>query len=83
MTTRRDELAANLADTEARIAAAVPPPDATGSELTLVVVTKTFPASDVVEPRRAGRPGRGENRHQEAAPKFAQAYAEGPGLSGI
>ncbi|MFE0318766.1 YggS family pyridoxal phosphate-dependent enzyme, partial [Streptomyces albogriseolus] len=47
MTDRKEELAANLARVEERIAAAC---DAAGrgrDEVTLVVVTKTWPASDV------------------------------------
>ena len=77
MPTRRDELAANLMDTEARIAAACAAAGRDRAELTLVVVTETFPASDVVELAGLGVRDVGENRHQEAAPKFAQAYAEG------
>ena len=42
------------------------------SEITLVVVTKTFPASDVALLAELGVTDVGENRHQEAAPKAAE-----------
>lgn len=80
MTPRRDELAANLADTQARIAAACGAAGRDPAEITLVVVTKTFPAADLVELAALGVRDVGENRHQEAAPKFAQALAGGAHL---
>lgn len=47
------------------------------AELTLIVVTKTFPASDVIALARLGVADMGENRHQEAEPKFAEAFDTG------
>lgn len=47
MTDRTSELAENLARVEARIAAACAAAGRAREEVTLVVVTKTYPASDV------------------------------------
>lgn len=66
---RGAEVRANLRDVEQRLAAAC---DAAGrgrSELTLVAVTKMFPASDIRLLAEAGVTDIGENRDQEAAPK--------------
>ncbi|MEU0617431.1 YggS family pyridoxal phosphate-dependent enzyme [Streptomyces albogriseolus] len=71
MTDREEELAANLARVEERIAAAC---DAAGrgrDEVTLVVVTKTWPASDVRVLSGLGVRHVAENRDQDAAPKAA------------
>lgn len=71
MTDREEELAANLARVEERIAAAC---DAAGrgrDEVTLVVVTKTWPASDVRILSGLGVRHVAENRDQDAAPKAA------------
>ncbi|MCX4619646.1 YggS family pyridoxal phosphate-dependent enzyme [Streptomyces albogriseolus] len=71
MTDRKEELAANLARVEERIAAAC---DAAGrgrDEVTLVVVTKTWPASDVRVLSGLGVRHVAENRDQDAAPKAA------------
>jgi pyridoxal phosphate enzyme (YggS family) len=66
---RRDELAANLADVRARIDAACTAAGRAASEVTLVAVTKTWPASDVRMLSDLGVRDVGENRDQEAAPK--------------
>ncbi|MDH3033300.1 YggS family pyridoxal phosphate-dependent enzyme [Streptomyces sp. TRM75561] len=71
MTDRKNELAANLAGVEERIAAAC---DAAGrgrDEVTLIVVTKTWPASDVRILSGLGVRHVAENRDQDAAPKAA------------
>ncbi|MDN3269321.1 YggS family pyridoxal phosphate-dependent enzyme [Streptomyces sp. MA15] len=71
MKDRKDELAANLARVEERIAAAC---DAAGrgrDEVTLIVVTKTWPASDVRVLSELGVRHVAENRDQDAAPKAA------------
>ncbi|MEV5917497.1 MULTISPECIES: YggS family pyridoxal phosphate-dependent enzyme [Streptomyces] len=71
MTDRKDELAANLARVEERITAAC---DAAGrgrDEVTLIVVTKTWPASDVRALAELGVRHVAENRDQDAAPKAA------------
>lgn len=76
-TPRRAELAANLAAVRARIAAACAAAGRRPDEVTLIAVTKTFPASDVRLLAELGVRDVGENRDQEAAPKAA-ACAELP-----
>ncbi|MFH9980224.1 YggS family pyridoxal phosphate-dependent enzyme [Streptomyces sp. NPDC017179] len=71
MTDRRNELAANLAKVERRIAAACAAAGRAREEVTLVVVTKTYPASDVRILSELGVRHTAENRDQEAAPKAA------------
>lgn len=68
---RRDELAANLAEVDARIASAARAAGRDAGEVTLVVVTKTWLASDVALLAELGVTDVGENRDQEAAPKAA------------
>lgn len=72
---RRDELAAGLADTEQRIAAACDAAGRDRSEITLIVVTKTYPASDVELLAELGVTDVGENRHPEAGDKAAEVEA--------
>ncbi|MGH3096177.1 MAG: YggS family pyridoxal phosphate-dependent enzyme [Streptosporangiales bacterium] len=69
MSERDDEIRANLREVEQRLAAACDAAGRDRSELTLVAVTKTFPASDVRLLAAAGLTDIGENRDQEAAPK--------------
>ncbi|HSX67246.1 YggS family pyridoxal phosphate-dependent enzyme [Nocardioides sp.] len=71
MTARREELAANLAGVRARIAAATAAAGRPDGEVSLVVVTKFFPASDVRLLAGLGVTDVGENRHQEAEEKAA------------
>ena len=68
-TARRDELAANLADVHARIERAARTAGRDPSEVQLVVVTKTWPASDVALLAGLGVTDVAENRDQEARPK--------------
>ncbi|WNM34532.1 YggS family pyridoxal phosphate-dependent enzyme [Streptomyces sp. Li-HN-5-11] len=72
MTDRSAELAANLANVEERIAAACAAADRPREEVTLIVVTKTYPASDVRVLAELGVRHVAENRDQEAAPKAAE-----------
>ncbi|MFE9601800.1 YggS family pyridoxal phosphate-dependent enzyme [Streptomyces hokutonensis] len=72
MTDRRDELAANLAKVEERIAAACAAAGRKRDEVTLIVVTKTYPASDVRTLAELGVRHVAENRDQDAAPKAAE-----------
>ncbi|MEW2591674.1 YggS family pyridoxal phosphate-dependent enzyme [Micromonospora aurantiaca] len=72
---RRAELAAGLARVRARIADACVAAGRPRDEVTLVAVTKTYPAADVVALAGLGVTDVGENRDQEAAPK-AEAVAE-------
>ncbi|GAA1158799.1 alanine racemase [Nesterenkonia sandarakina] len=68
---RSEELAANLAAVHARIDRAM---EAAGRQdrPTLIVVTKFFPAADVLRLHRLGVRDVGENRDQEAAAKAAE-----------
>lgn len=66
---RREELAANLADVERRISAACAAAGRSRDEVTLVAITKTWPASDAALLRDLGVTDLGENRDQEAAAK--------------
>jgi pyridoxal phosphate enzyme (YggS family) len=68
---RRAELALNLADVQERIAAACRAAGRDREEVTLVAITKTWPASDAALLRDLGVTDLGENRDQEARPKAA------------
>lgn len=69
---RADELAANLDAVRRRIAAACAAAGRDEGEVSLVVVTKFFPASDVRVLAGLGVTDVGENRHQEAEAKAAE-----------
>jgi pyridoxal phosphate enzyme (YggS family) len=69
---RRAELARNLAEVTARVGAACAAAGRSWSEITLIAVTKTRPASDVVHLAALGQTDFGENRDQEAAAKAAE-----------
>ncbi|MEU8847537.1 YggS family pyridoxal phosphate-dependent enzyme [Streptomyces sp. NPDC048564] len=71
MTDRKGELAANLAKVEERIAAACAVAGRGREEVTLIVVTKTYHASDVRMLSELGVRHVAENRDQDAAPKAA------------
>ncbi|OIK03296.1 YggS family pyridoxal phosphate-dependent enzyme [Streptomyces monashensis] len=71
MTDRKTELAANLAKVEERITAACAASGREREEVTLIVVTKTYPASDVRILSELGVRHVAENRDQDAAPKAA------------
>ncbi|NJQ02406.1 YggS family pyridoxal phosphate enzyme [Streptomyces zingiberis] len=68
---RRAELAANLERVEERIAAACAAAGRERGEVTLIVVTKTYPAEDVRLLAGLGVRHVAENRDQDAAPKAA------------
>ena len=72
---RRDELAANLEAVEQRIESACAESGRSREEITLVVVTKTYPASDVDLLAELGVTDVGENRHPEAEDKWAEVTA--------
>ena len=74
---RAAELSRNLAATRNRIAAACAAAGRDPAEITLVAVTKTYPASDVLALAGLGLTDFGENRDQEAAPKAAEVAAAG------
>jgi pyridoxal phosphate enzyme (YggS family) len=69
---RADELRANLKVVRARIAAACQAAGRPADDVTLIAVTKTFPASDVRLLVELGVADIGENRDQEAARKAAE-----------
>ena len=69
---RRDELAARLTAVRERISAACEAAGRKPEDVTLIAVTKTFPASDVRLLNGLGVIDFGENRDAEAAPKAAQ-----------
>lgn len=68
---RRDELAGSWADLQTRIAAACRRSGRDPAQITVVAVTKTFPADDVARLAELGVRDVGENRDQEAAGKAA------------
>ena len=77
---RREQLRDQLAAVRDRIAAACAAVGRPADEVTLIAVTKTFPASDVAHLAALGQADFGENRDQEAAPKAAQCAALGLSL---
>jgi pyridoxal phosphate enzyme (YggS family) len=74
---RRAEIAANLAVVEERIGAACRDAGRPREEITLVAVTKTFPASDVAHLAALGLRDVGENRAAEADDKAVAVRALG------
>jgi pyridoxal phosphate enzyme (YggS family) len=85
---RRSELEKNLAEVRSRIAAACAAAGRDPDEITLIAITKTKPAADVLLLRELGVTDFGENKDQEAAPKAAASAAAlagagaGPGAAG-
>lgn len=73
---RRAEIARNLTAVRERIAVACVAAGRNPGSVTLVAITKTYPAADVVHLARLGVGDVGENRDQEAAPKAAAVAAE-------
>jgi len=74
-TDRRAQLAANLDEVRGRIARACSAAGRAPSAVTLVAVTKTYPASDVELLASLGVTDVGENKDQEAAAKAAAVPA--------
>ncbi|MBO0867668.1 MAG: YggS family pyridoxal phosphate enzyme [Micromonosporaceae bacterium] len=74
---RRSGLARNLARVRTRIADACTAAGRDRGEVTLVAVTKTYPASDVLHLASLGVHDIGENRDQDAAPKAVEVAAAG------
>ncbi|MFF4123104.1 YggS family pyridoxal phosphate-dependent enzyme [Microbispora rosea] len=74
---RREDLAAALAEVERRIGDACRAAGRSRSEITLIAVTKTYPASDVRLLAELGVSHVGENRDQEAAAKAAECAGLG------
>lgn len=74
---RTAELAEHLRSVRDRITAACAAAGRDPEQVTLVAVTKTHPAGDVVRLAGLGVTDVGENRDQEAAPKAAEVAAQG------
>jgi len=74
---RRAQLAANLGEVRERIARACSAAGRSPGEVTLVAVTKTYPASDVVLLTELGVTDVGENKDQDARSKAAEVRAAG------
>lgn len=72
---RLAELTGNLARVRSRIAAACQAHGRDPATVTMIAVTKTFPATDVVALARLGVTDVGENRDQEAGGKVAEVAA--------
>ena len=69
MSSRKDEIAQNLQEVKERIKSAANSVNRDPNEIALIVVTKTFPISDIEILRELGETNFGENRDQEAGPK--------------
>jgi pyridoxal phosphate enzyme (YggS family) len=80
-TFRRDELAGRWAELKQRVGAACESSGRDPGEVTVVAITKTFPASDVGLLADLGVRDVGENRDQEAAAKAAACREAG--VSGL
>ncbi len=76
MTPDRDAIRDRVATVRERIAAAAARAGRSASDVTLVAITKTFPAAAARLAVESGLTDLGENRVQEAAPKIAE---QGPG----
>jgi pyridoxal phosphate enzyme (YggS family) len=74
MTGRRDQIAAGLGGVRRRIADAASEAGRSPDDITLVVVTKFVPASDVRILAELGVTDVGENRHPEAGDKLAECH---------
>jgi PLP dependent protein len=74
---RDQEIALSLARVRSRIAAACVAAGRSPADVTLVVVTKTYPVEDVERLIDLGVRDVGENRDQEAAPKAASLLGRG------
>ena len=76
---RAAELAARLAAVRVRIAAACATAGRDPAEVSLLAVTKTVPAADVLALMELGLDAFGENRVQEAGAKVAEVAEQRPG----
>ncbi|MEU1359071.1 YggS family pyridoxal phosphate-dependent enzyme [Micromonospora zamorensis] len=74
---RHAEIAAGLAQVRSRIADACAQAGRDQADVTMIAVTKTYPASDVLALAGLGVTDMGENRDQEAAGKAAEVAAAG------
>jgi len=72
MSARTDEIAKGLNNVKERISEAAASAGRSLEEITLIAVTKTYPASDVVALRNLGVNNFGENRSDEGSEKSAE-----------
>jgi pyridoxal phosphate enzyme (YggS family) len=77
---RHEEIRANLAAVRARIATACEQAGRSPDEVTLIAITKTFPASDIRLLADLGVLDIGENRDQEASQKAAECAGLEPAV---
>src|SRR5689334_22629327 len=77
---RQEQLAENLRVVDERIATACAAAGRRREDVTLIVVTKTYPASDVDLLAELGVTDVGENRHPEAGRKLAELSGPAPRL---
>ena len=75
MSNRKIEIAKNLQDVKDRIHRAADLAGRDPAEIELIVVTKTFPITDIEILSELGEHNFGENRDQEAAPKAQEISA--------
>jgi len=73
---RKAEIASNLNQVNERIASAAAKAGRNPSDIKLIVVTKTFPISDLIYLHELGVRDFGENRDQEASEKVPQLPAD-------
>jgi pyridoxal phosphate enzyme (YggS family) len=73
---RRNQIAANLAAVEQRIASACAETGRDRGDITLIVITKTYPAGDVDLLASLGVRDVGENRHPEAGDKHDEVTSD-------
>jgi len=78
--TRQELLAENLAIVDERVARACAAAGRRREDITLIVVTKTYPAADVDLLVELGVTDIGENRHPEAGRKLAELAGPAPRL---
>ena len=69
MSTRKESIAASLTEVQSRIAKAAHDSKRSPDEITLIAVTKTYPASDVAILHELGVRNFGENRTEEGSEK--------------
>jgi pyridoxal phosphate enzyme (YggS family) len=69
MSVRKDEITRNLQEIKERIISAAKAVNRDPAEISLIVVTKTFPISDIEILTELGESNFGENKDQEAGPK--------------
>ena len=77
---RGAEIAANVSQVREEIATACADSGRSPEEITIVAVTKKFPASDIAHLAALGITDIGENREQEATPKSETVAADGVGV---